>query len=92
MPLSDADYQEVKRRLAQDTLSVAVLHVRGDLDCANLLPRRPIRVQAGSFLFSGTGAPAATLGNNRDFYFRTDGGASTCIYQKRSGSWVATGA
>jgi hypothetical protein len=39
-----------------------------------------------------TGVPGAGLGANGDFAFRSDGGAGTCIYQKRAGSWVATGA
>lgn len=38
--------------------------------------------------FVGTGAPAAGLGVNGNFYFRTDGGALTTIYQKRAGAWV----
>lgn len=45
-----------------------------------------------SELYSGTGVPAVGLGNNGAFYLRNDGGAGTCIYQKRAGAWVATGA
>jgi hypothetical protein len=41
--------------------------------------------QAAGFL-AGTGAPSA--GNDGDFYFRSDGGAMTTIYQKRAGVWV----
>jgi len=51
----------------------------------------PVTV-GGVNLFTGVGVPAASLGNNGDFYFRTDGGAATCIYQKRTGAWVATSA
>lgn len=42
----------------------------------------------GSIMTQGTGVPGAGLGNNGDFYFRTDGGAGTAIYQKRAGVWV----
>jgi hypothetical protein len=38
------------------------------------------------------GPPPNTVGQNGDFAFRDDGGAGTCIYQRRAGSWVATGA
>lgn len=42
-------------------------------------------------LRSGTGAPAAGLGSNGDFYFRTDGtvAGNTVMYHKEGGSWVA---
>jgi hypothetical protein len=39
-------------------------------------------------LLAGEGAPSNGNGNNGDFYFRSDGGALTTIYQKRAGSWV----
>jgi hypothetical protein len=39
-------------------------------------------------LLAGEGAPDVNGGNNGDFYFRSDGGALTTIYQKRAGSWV----
>ncbi len=42
--------------------------------------------------YSGSGVPSNALGANGDVYFRNDGGAGTTIYQKRAGSWVATGA
>lgn len=96
MPIPDADYADIKRRLAQDTLSVAVLHVRGDADALHVVSRAPFRLGngqgVGSSLFSGSGVPPDTLGNNNDFFLRTDGGVGTCIYQKRAASWVATGA
>jgi hypothetical protein len=44
--------------------------------------------QTTSGLYAGTGAPNNTNGANGDFYFRADGGASTTIYQKRTGAWV----
>jgi len=40
----------------------------------------------GAPLNSGTGPNAG--GNNGDFYFRSDGGPMTTIYQKRAGVWV----
>lgn len=48
--------------------------------------------QSATGWLGGTGVPAAGVGNNGDFYIRSDGGAGTCIYQKRAGVWVATGA
>jgi hypothetical protein len=46
----------------------------------------------GVGLYFGSGAPGAGVGGNGDFYFRQDGGAGTSLYQKRTGSWVATAA
>lgn len=37
----------------------------------------------------GSGVPADSMGLDGDFYFRTDGGAGTAIYQRRTGAWVA---
>jgi len=43
---------------------------------------------AGSSVLNGVGAPASTLGNNGDFYLRTD---TTCLYgPKASGAWPGT--
>lgn len=43
----------------------------------------------GSFLYSGSGVPSNTQGNDGDFYFRTDGITSlTAIYMRRAGAWV----
>lgn len=39
-------------------------------------------------IFIGTGAPSNADGSDGDFYFRTDGGLLTTIYQMRSGAWV----
>ena len=36
----------------------------------------------------GSGAPNNSNGVDGNFYFRSDGGAMTTIYQKRSGAWV----
>lgn len=38
------------------------------------------------------GVPPTALGANGDFAFRFDGTAGACIYQRRAGAWVATGA
>ncbi len=38
-------------------------------------------------LYSGSGAPGAGLGSNGDFYFRSDGGATTHMYFKAAGAW-----
>ena len=48
----------------------------------------------GATQLSGTGVPAAGLGANGDFYFRSDGtvAAHTVIYHKEAGAWVATAA
>lgn len=43
----------------------------------------------GASLRVGSGVPAASLGANGDFYFRTDGTAGAAVYQRRSGAWVA---
>ena len=40
------------------------------------------------FIYSGTGAPAAALGDNGDFYFDDDAGE---FYRKESGAWVSVG-
>lgn len=41
-------------------------------------------------LHAGQGVPAATIGANGDFYFRSDGaaGANTTIYFKAAGTWT----
>lgn len=39
--------------------------------------------------WSGTGAPAAALGDNGDFYFRQDGTGGNAIYLKASNTWSA---
>ncbi len=44
---------------------------------------------SGAQLLSGTGAPGSSTGNDGDFYFRTDGGASTNLYVKSGGTWSA---
>lgn len=57
--------------------------------CGKLFPRTDAGAQqTAAGLLGGTGAPNNANGNNGDFYFRSDGGAGTAIYQKRAGSWV----
>lgn len=42
-------------------------------------------------IYMVTGAPAATLGADGDYAFRTDGvaGANTTLYHKEAGTWNA---
>lgn len=40
-------------------------------------------------LLGGTGVPPNTMGNNGQYYFRTDGAASAHIYFKSAGAWTA---
>jgi len=40
-------------------------------------------------LANGVGVPAASIGNNGDYYFRIDGAASAHIYFKSAGAWTA---
>ena len=89
MTLSDADYQQIKTRLARDTLTVNVLHVTGDLDCRSLSTRVAFQLGNGSHLLSGIGVPNVLSGVNGDYYFREDGSASKHLYFKASGSWSA---
>lgn len=42
----------------------------------------------GPTMWGGTGVPASGLGGNGDFYLRQDGGMSTHVYFKSSGSWA----
>jgi hypothetical protein len=44
--------------------------------------------QTATGILAGTGAPNNANGDDGDFYLRSDGGALTTIYQKRTGSWV----
>lgn len=44
--------------------------------------------QTAAGLYAGTGAPNNANGANGDFYFRSDGGALTALYQRRAGAWV----
>lgn len=48
--------------------------------------------QAVSQIYVCTGVPANGNGANGDFALRSDGGVGSCVYQKRAGAWVATGA
>ena len=40
-------------------------------------------------LHFGIGVPEVKIGNDGDFYFRSDGGLNTRIYHKGSGTWTA---
>lgn len=54
-----------------------------------LYPATPAAAQqSASSLYAGTGAPSNADGANGDYYFRSDGGASTHIYFKSGGAWV----
>lgn len=44
-----------------------------------------VKLQNGSSLWSGTGAPGSGLGANGDFYFRSD---TSQIYSKAAGAWT----
>lgn len=87
MTLSAADYNDLKARLARDTLTVNVLHVIGDADCRSLSTRQPLQIGNGSHLLSGTGVPNVLLGVNGDYYLRVDSVASHHLYYKTSGAW-----
>lgn len=51
-----------------------------------------ITVQGGATIRSGTGSPESVVtGNVGDLFLRTDGGASTTLYVKESGSATNTG-
>lgn len=60
---------------------------------ARVLANGAIQIGGLSAIYTSTGgAPSGGTGVNGDFGFRQDGGAGTCIYQKRAGVWTATGA
>lgn len=44
---------------------------------------------AGNQIWQQSGVPGASLGNNGDYYFRTDGSGSNHLYFKTGGSWTA---
>lgn len=44
--------------------------------------------QTACGLYAGTGAPSNANGADGDFYFRSDGGALTTVYQRRAGTWT----
>lgn len=47
-----------------------------------------LQLGTGNAIFQGSGVPSNSIGQNGDFYFRTDGSVNTFIYQKTSGAWV----
>lgn len=58
-----------------------------------VLGQVPSFIRVGSIrIHVCTGVPSAALGANGDAAWRTDGAAGACLYQKRAGAWVATGA
>ena len=44
---------------------------------------------AGAQIWQTAGVPASTLGNNGDYYFRTDGSGGNHLYFKTGGAWTA---
>lgn len=44
--------------------------------------------QSAAAIYGGTGAPSNANGANGDIYIRSDGGAGTTIYQRRTGTWT----
>lgn len=43
-------------------------------------------------IYTGVGVPGFAPNADGDIYLRTDGGAGTTLYQRRTGAWVATAA
>jgi hypothetical protein len=43
-------------------------------------------------IYTGVGVPGFSPNADGDIYLRTDGGAGTTLYQRRTGAWVATAA
>lgn len=75
----------------------AVLTNAGNLKLSGTFSPPLLAAAAGVFqavaqLYVVTGVPANGNGANGDFALRSDGGVGSCIYQKRAGAWVATGA
>jgi hypothetical protein len=68
----------------------AGLYTNGTLNAQRAIyPATPaIARQTACALWAGSGAPNNSNGSNGDIYFRSDGGAGTTIYQRRSGAWV----
>jgi hypothetical protein len=51
----------------------------------------PARTTICANWYNGSGAPASTIGNNGDYYFRADVAHASAEYKKTSGTWAATG-
>lgn len=62
---------------------------RKPADIGNDIPQanNGILIQGSNF-FSGIGTPSNSLGNNGDFFFRSDGGAGTTFFIKLAGTWT----
>ena len=56
---------------------------------AQVYPGTGSASQSAGGLLAGTGNPGASVGNNGDFYFRTDctHGTSNCTWHKEGGTW-----
>lgn len=77
--------------ISPDALNLTVQHPNGLYTAipALLRPNTPAgATQAVVTLFAGAGAPSNGDGSNGDFYFRSNGGSMTTIYQKQTGAWV----
>lgn len=70
--------------------STVVLADAGKVQLSSKLypPTDAAATQTAAGIYAGTGAPNNANGSNGDFYFRSDGGASTTVYQKRTGTWT----
>ena len=68
------------------------LYIDGTADNSFAGPIYPAQdsktIQTASAIYAGTGAPNNANGSDGDFYFRSDGGVLTTIYQRRAGAWV----
>ena len=79
LPIAPAEYDRVYTHQLNDVLRLYFARVDNAIGQAMVL---------ANALSLGTGAPDAGNGKDGDFYFRSDGGAMTTIYQKRVGAWV----
>lgn len=75
--------------LASDASNHMVALSNGLQTNKQIYPGTGSAVQTGGGLLAGTGNPGSGVGNNGDFYFRTDctHGSSDCTWHKESGSW-----
>ena len=54
-----------------------------------LYPSTPAHsLQTAAAIYAGSGAPKSAAAKDGDFYFRSDGGVGTRLYQKAAGSWT----
>lgn len=78
---------QVRKSDANRTILVDVDPANGDVYSTGAL--RLNSALAGGAFRTGAGVPAAGLGNNGDYFFRSDGGAGTHIYFRSGGVWAA---